>query len=86
MIVGLSASLFVIVIVMPQLVDPSWAVPNYRVYGQNLIFPSCCKEDNTELLENLLVAQVYLWSVTGNRKLTSLLHLLSEQGPNLSSM
>ena len=49
---------------------------------QNLIFPSCCKEDSTELLENLLVAKVYLWSVTGNRKLMSLLHLLGERGPN----
>ena len=46
---------------------------------QNLIFPSCCKEDCTELLENLLVAKVYLWSVTGNRKLMSLLICLANE-------
>ena len=46
---------------------------------QNLIFPSGCKEDCTELL---LVAKVYLWSVTSNRKLGSSLYLLGEWDPN----
>ena len=46
---------------------------------QNLIFPSLCKEDSTELLENLLVAKVYLWSVTGNIKLMSLFICLANE-------
>ena len=60
------------------------SVDNYcKVRRGNLEhFLSCCKEDSTEFLENLLVAKVHLWSATGNRKLMSLLHLLGERGPN----